>query len=166
MADSNLGDIIGEALESIKQLAGVNTIIGEPISAPGGTTIIPVSKVSMGFASGGLDIPAKAQKNGDGAAAKEAVQKKGKGFGGGGGTGLSVTPIGFLVVKADGDVQLLNIAASAAGTVGKNSVESIADLIERSPDIVSRFKDLFGGKDKEKEKVINADESKPSDETK
>lgn len=152
MSENNLADIIKNSLESIKGLAGVNTIIGDPINTPNGTVVIPVSKVSMGFASGGLDIPAKnVEKSKSAEPDKSAVKdSRGKSFGGGGGTGLTVTPIGFLVIKADGSVDMLNVTAPDAGS--KNPVESVADLIEKSPDIISRLKGVFAKKKEEEEK--------------
>ena len=94
MAESKLKEIIQTSLASIREVIDANTIIGEPIEIGNGsgTVIIPVSKVSMGYASGGVDYfgknvsPAENMSN----------------FGGGGGTGVSVSPVGFLVVKEDG----------------------------------------------------------------
>ena len=72
---SKLQDMIRTSLESIRAMVDANTVVGTPIQTPSGTTIIPISKVSVGYASGGLDFSSQtAQKN----------------FGGGGGTGLSV----------------------------------------------------------------------------
>ena len=66
-----------------------------------------------------------------------------KNFGGGGGTGLSITPVGFLTVKADGSVEMVNMNPAPAGTV-----EQIADVIERSPEIFAKIKAFFSKKDK------------------
>ena len=79
MSENKLSDIIGTSLEKIKALVDGETVIGNPIQTPNGTTVIPVSKISMGFASGGIDYTGK----------KAPVQN----FGGGGGTGVTVTPI-------------------------------------------------------------------------
>ena len=139
MANENkLQDIIQTSLESLRTLVDSNTVIGNAIQTPSGTTIIPVSKISMGYASGGIDY------NGKTTASKQN-------FGGGGGTGLSITPVGFLTVKADGSVEMVNISPSPAGTV-----EQVADVIERSPEIFAKLKAFFV-KDKKKK------DAKPED---
>ena len=135
-AANNLRGSLDSALESIKELAGTGTVIGDPITTPSGTVIIPVSKVSMGSATGGLDYGKKsAEKAPDG-------QKRpaGKSFGGGGGTGISVTPVAFLVVGPEGGVEMLSVGADVPPA---GPVESLASLIEKSPDILSRLRGVF-----------------------
>ena len=96
MANENkIPEIIRSSLDSIRSMVDANTIIGDPIEATGGTVIIPVSKISVGIASGGVDYNGKDQA--------PAMRQN---FGGGGGTGLTVTPMGFLVcdkVRWSGD---------------------------------------------------------------
>ena len=142
MAESKINDIIKVSLEKIKDIVGAETIIGAPITAAGGTTIIPVSKVAVGFASGGLDYDS--DKN----AAKDAKPSllKSANFSGGGGTGISVSPIGFLVVNKDGRVELLTVDNPNSG----DSIDKLVSVIERSPEIISKGKSAFSGKaDKE-----------------
>ena len=144
MAENNkLNDMIGVSLEKIKELAGTETVIGNPIYTPNGTLILPVSKVSMGFASGGIDYGQKKAEEG-----KES--KKPDRFGGGGGTGVTVTPIAFLIVSPDGKVELTPI------TTPKNidTVDKVAALIERSPDIIERLKEVLGKKKKTEGPVV------------
>ena len=133
MSENKLNDIIGTSLEKIRELADGETVIGNPITTPNGTTIIPVSKVSVGFASGGVDYTSakKSSPKGDYA---------GQNFGGGGGTGLTVSPVAFLIISPEGDVQLLPVTppSTQPGTVDK-----VTSLIERSPDIIAKIKDLF-----------------------
>lgn len=154
--ESNLGEIIKSSLANIKELAGTETVIGDPIVTSNGTTIIPVSKVSVGFASGGLDslnaskvssatTPAQKSDN----QKKESSNDKIKGFTGGGGSGISVTPMAFLVVHADGTVDLLNIAPN--GDSRPSAVESISALIERSPSILKKLKSVFSKKSADEE---------------
>ena len=129
MADNKLTEIIRSSLDGIKDLVDVNTVIGDPITTESGTTIIPVSKISVGYLSGGVDY-----------FSKKVTDPKQQNFGGGGGTGLSVSPVGFLVVTSDGKVELLNMS----NPTGKpDAVESISNLIEKSPEIVDRFKQVF-----------------------
>lgn len=122
MADQNkLQDMIRTSLESIRAMVDANTVVGTPITAAG-TTIIPISKVSVGYASGGLDFGSKASAE--------------KNFGGGGGTGLTVQPVCFLTVDAEGKVEIFPIAKDGPA----DSVERWADVIEKAPDILARVK--------------------------
>lgn len=155
--ESNIGEIIRNSLDSIREIADANTIIGEPISTPNGTTIIPVSKVSLGIASGGVDF--KNEKNGQNApAAQNGKKERPKSFGGGGGTGLSISPVAFLVISADGSVEMLNI--NNVDTRPNNIVESLTDMVERAPEIISKIKSVVGSKKSdESEDILGDDES-------
>jgi len=146
MADNKLSEMISSSLDSIRAIADSSTVVGDPIPTNNGTVIIPVSKVSLGFASGGLDyLP----KSGDG---KDATAKNSKMpapcFGGGGGTGVTVTPVCFLVVAADGSVSMMNISAPAAAVASgpAGTINSISSFAEKAPDIIARIKDLFAKK--------------------
>ena len=140
MNDSNkLSDIIRTALQEINSMVDSNTVIGNPITTANGTVVIPVSKVSVGFASGGIDYKGKADK--------ENAKPSDNNFGGGGGTGLTMSPVGFLVVKADGSVELLNINEPI---MQSDPVSQIVGLIEKSPDLIERIKAVIPKKDKEK----------------
>ena len=145
MAESKINDIIKVSLEKIKDIVGAETIIGSPIETAAGTTIIPVSKVAVGFASGGLDFNGKT-----GETVKDTHAKN---FGGGGGTGLSIAPVGFLIVDKSGKVDMLNTGVAES----KDILEQIANLLERSPDIVEKFKTVFQKKSAA-EKAAEADE--------
>jgi len=106
-------------LEKIKSMVDSNTIIGNPINMPDGTLILPVSKVSFGFASGGSDFPSKTSK---------------QLFGGGGGAGVSISPIAFLVVRGN-SVRMLQLADTS------NSVDRAIGMM---PEMVDKVADLFG----------------------
>ena len=95
MSDHPIDGMMNTTLEKIKQMVDVNSIVGDPITAPDGTIIIPISKISYGFASGGSDFPSKVQST------KEF-------FGGGTGAGISINPIAFLTIS-NGNVKLLLI---------------------------------------------------------
>lgn len=134
MANENkLQDIIKTSLENIRSMVDANTVIGNPINTESGTTIIPISKISMGFASGGLDYNGKDPK------ATTAGGSKPQNFGGGGGTGLSVVPVGFLIVSKNGDVNMINVGDK----VPNDPVEQIIDVIQRSPEIIDKIKAFF-----------------------
>ena len=109
---------------------------GDPIYTPNGTMILPVSKISMGFATGGLDFGKK----------KDDDAKK-RNYGGGGGTGVTVTPVAFLILSPDGKIDLIPV------TDAKNidAFDKVTALIERSPEIVKRLKDVLTKKKDEKE---------------
>ncbi len=130
--ENKIQDIIKTSLENIRSMIDANTVIGNPINTDSGTTIIPISKVSMGFASGGLDYNGKIVKP---TPAPTGAQN----FGGGGGTGLSVVPVGFLVVGADGSVSMINVGDK----VPSDPVEQIIDLVERSPEIIDKIVSLI-----------------------
>ena len=124
---SSVKDIITNSLEQIKTVIDANTVVGNQITTPSGTVIIPISKVSMGFASGGLDLP---NKNEGGS----------KNFGGGGGTGVTVSPLGFLVVTPDGKVEMLPMVQEKSGPI-----DQIAEILDRTPEIIDRVKSVFTG---------------------
>lgn len=140
MAELNkLNDLNKTSLDSIRSMLDVNTIIGEPINTANGTTIIPISKVSVAYASGGVDYN------------KKDAQAEGKAgglhFGGGGGTGITMSPVGFLVIGKDGNVNMLNVNNPTA--VANDPVSSVINLIERSPELIERVKEVFAKKDEE-----------------
>ena len=127
--------VMGVSMEKIREMVDVNTIIGDPISAANGTTIIPVSKVSFGFASGGSDLPTQAAEK----------------FAGGAGAGVTVKPVAFIVIKADGDVQLMGLGAKSS------PVEGIVDAI---PGVIEKIKGMVADKKSKKdEKSENNDEA-------
>ncbi len=128
MSEHPIQGLMSTAMQKIREMIDVNTIIGDPITTPDGTTIIPVSKVSFGFASGGSDLPAKVQK---------------ELFGGGSGAGITINPIAFLVVGG-GDVKLLQLSDGNTGAVGK--------AVEMVPDVIDKFSELFSKKDKSSKK--------------
>ena len=138
MAEENkLQEMIRTSLESIRAMVDANTVVGTPIQTPSGTTIIPISKVSVGYASGGLDF-----------STKNAQQKKN--FGGGGGTGLLVQPVCFLAVNAAGEVEVLPIAKDGPA----DPVERVADLIEKTPDIIGRIKRVLKKDKTDKDEIV------------
>ena len=126
--ENNIPEIIRSSMENIRSMFDANKVVGDPITTPQGTTIIPISKISVGIAASGFDYNPK----------KDA-QPRPQNFGGGGGTGLSVSPVGFLVVDASGAVDFINVNQKGA----PDPVDQIADLVERVPDIIARIKDLF-----------------------
>ena len=136
-------EMMGASIEKVKEIAGTETVIGDPIYTPNGTMILPVSKLSMGFASGGVDSTSKKQ------------EKPKTSFGGGGGTGVSVTPIAFLIVSADGKIDLVPITSPQ----NVDTVDKIAALIERSPEILENLKNVFKKDKKSAKKEESTEEA-------
>lgn len=124
-----IGSLMDTTMEKIKEMIDVNTIIGEPITSPDGTLIIPVSKVSYGFATGGSDLPTKKEN-------KDC-------FGGGSGAGVTIQPVAFLTVY-QGDVRLVSVDRDE-GTADK--------LVNMIPDVLKKVKGVF-----KKDKSESADD--------
>lgn len=110
-------------MSKIREMVDVDTVVGSPITTPDGIMIIPVSKVSFGFVSGGSDFPVK----------------ENSGFGGGSGAGVKVDPIGFLVVK-DGSVRMINIAPPAGTTIDR-IIEIVPVLFDRVEEFIDKRKE-------------------------
>lgn len=145
MAENKISDIIQTSLEKIRELVDAQTIIGEPIPTAAGTTIIPVSKVTMGFASGGIDYAPKSKE--------EKTAQNHSNFGGGGGTGVAVTPVGFLIVSPDGRVEMLSVSAPSAA----DPLDKISSILDRSPEILEKIKAVFTKKNKEEKSEKEAE---------
>ena len=101
-------------LHKIREMIDANTVMGTPVTTPDGTTIIPISKVSIGFGGGGSDF---------------ATNKGGNPFGGGAGGGVKVTPVAFIVVS-EGNVRMRPVA-QAANTTADRLVEMIPDTLDK-----------------------------------
>lgn len=134
MSEHAINGFMGISMEKIRSVVDANTMIGDPIHCADGTTVIPVSKVSLGFASGGSDIPTRT--------AKEY-------FAGGAGAGMSVKPVGFLVIQ-NGDVRLVQLSMNAdKGNVALNML----------PEIIDKIASLLPKKDKKPEEAAPAAEN-------
>jgi sporulation protein YtfJ len=124
-------NIMQTAMAEIKDMVDVNTIVGDPIISTDGATIIPVSKVSFGFVAGGGEYGTKANP-------QEAQSQNP--FAGGASSGISICPVGFLVVN-ENEVQLLSVG-------GKQMLEKVFETV---PKIITEFKNAFKDKSKEVE---------------
>ena len=109
-----LPNMMETTIQKIREMLDVNTVVGNPITTPDGVTIIPVSKVSVGFGGGGSDFTGKTGDNP---------------FGGGMGGGVKVSPGCFLVVK-DGNVRMLSVPAPANSTT-ERIVEMLPDTLDK-----------------------------------
>ena len=107
-------NMLENTLQKIREMVDVNSVVGQPIQTPDGVTIIPVSKVSVGFGGGGSDFTTKNNENP---------------FGGGAGGGVKVTPVCFLVIK-DGNVRMISIPEPANSTT-ERIVEMLPDTLDK-----------------------------------
>ena len=117
--------MIKSSIEGIKGFADIQATVGSAINTPSGVTVIPVSKVTVGFAGGGVDF---GQKKLSGS----------QSFGTGSGSGVSITPLAFLAIGKNGEIDLIRVTPDASA-----GVEKITALIEHSPEIIQKIKDTF-----------------------
>jgi sporulation protein YtfJ len=127
-----IGNLMEVTMSKIREMVDVNTIVGNPVQA-GEVTIIPVSKVSFGFASGGSDFATKNQPAG-----------KDNAFGGGSGAGVNIVPVGFLIVRGD-NVKMLPVAVPASSTADR--------VLEMVPEVVDKISEMIPKKEKKEEKT-------------
>ena len=139
--NQNIADTIRQALSEVRSMADSQTIIGEPINV-GETTLIPVSKVSIGVGIGG------------GTYGKDTPNNAGAG-----GTGLTVSPVAFIVVSKEGAVSMLNVgeSASASGSKIAGTVNDIDKALDNVPGIITKVKGMFK-KDKDEQETVTVQE--------
>ncbi|MCI9511140.1 MAG: sporulation protein YtfJ [Oscillibacter sp.] len=119
---SPLNDLMRSAMEKVREMADTNAIVGQPITTPDGVTLIPISRVSLGFGCGGGDY-GKVQP---------------RSFGGGSGAGVNIAPVAFLVIK-DGITRVLPVAVPPVSTVDR--------VVEMVPDVLDRVEKFFDKKE-------------------
>ncbi|WP_043934103.1 GerW family sporulation protein [Bacillus sp. EB01] len=153
MSEHPIQGLMTTAMESLKEMIDVNTIIGDPVETPDGSVILTVSKVGFGFAAGGTEFG-------------EGSQESGKHpFGGGSGGGVSITPIAFLIVNSQG-VKMLHL---------DESTHLLERILETAPQAVDKIQQMMSKKsqsgssdkqaqDKEKNKDSDKKKSKSDDE--
>lgn len=123
-----LSSMMQEGMDKVRAMVDTNTIVGEPINTPDGVTLIPISKVSMGFGGGGTTFGNKADP---------AAEKN---LGAGLGTGVKIEPVAFLIIK-DGYVRVMPVALPASSTADR--------IVEMVPDMVNKFGEFIGKKKSE-----------------
>ena len=139
MAEHPIQGLMNITMDKVRQMADANTIIGKPIKTDDGTTIIPVSRISLGFGTGGSDFDGKNSAN------KEL-------FGGGSGAGVSIRPVAFLVIK-DGMVRTVQLADPS------NSIDRALNML---PELVDKLVSLIP--DKKPEQPENAGPAQTTEE--
>ena len=115
---NNVEGLMGVSVEKIRELVDANTVVGTPIAMPDGVTLIPVSKVSYGFASGGSDLPSKSTAGL---------------FGGGAGAGINITPVAFISIR-EGQVNILPVVSKP------DTMDRVVSMV---PDVVDKLSDKF-----------------------
>lgn len=133
MNEHPIGEMMENVMGKIREMVDVSAVVGDPINTVDGMTVIPISKLSFGFASGGSDFTGKHQQSG---------QKNP--FGGGVGAGVKITPMAFMVVN-EGSVRLMTIEPPATTTLDR--------VVESAPEIIDKVKELFKKEAKKKEEV-------------
>lgn len=119
--ENKLNEMMTAAMDKVRNMADTNTIVGQPITTPDGVTLIPISKISVGFGSGGGDY---------GKPAKD-------GFGGAAAAGVKIDPVAFLIIK-DGITRVMPVAVPPVSTVDR--------IVEMVPDIMDKVEKYFDKK--------------------
>ena len=119
-----ISDLMATTMEKIRDMMDANTVVGKPIEA-GGVTVIPVSKISIGYGSGGSDFAQKNQK-----------PDHSNAFGGGAGMGVSITPVSFLIIK-DGNVRVVSVEQPAPTAV-ERVIEMVPDVVDKVGTVVNK----------------------------
>lgn len=147
MSEHPIESLMMTTMNSIENMVDVNTIIGEPIESNSGITIIPISKVSFGFAAGGSEFSGETMKEYNRKDKDEEIEYK-LPFGGGAGAGVSIHPVAFLVIQ-DKNVKLMSVEHDSC----------FDKLLEYVPDLIQKLNDMFNKTIQQKEyktnKIIN-----------
>ena len=123
-----LSDMMTSTMAKIKDMIDVNTVIGDPITTPDGVTLIPITKVSVGYGGGGSDF-----------VTKNYPANRDNAFGGGAGAGVTITPMAFVVIRGE-SVRMLPIAEPASTSVDR-IVEMVPDILDRVEALLRKQQD-------------------------
>lgn len=137
MAEHPIQGLMKTAMENIRNMVDVNTIVGDPVETPDGSVIMPISKVGFGFAAGGSEFTTEpgARHNGSQGTSVTEQAEVSMPFGGGSGGGISITPIAFLVVGAQG-VKIVPL---------DNQTHLFERLIDSAPQVVDKIQSMVKG---------------------
>ncbi len=122
MENNPIGELMQNTMENVRNILKVDTVVGDPIYTPDGITLVPISKISVGFGGGGVEFNSK--KAGE-------VRP----YGGGNATGVKIEPMGFLIIK-DGTVRMINVTPPA-----NNTVDRVIELVPQVMDRIDAFID-------------------------
>ena len=122
MENTNISSLMETTMNKIRDMVDVNTVVGTPITTPDGITVIPVSRISYAFATGGSDFRVKEKP----------------GFGGGNGAGVKIEPMGFLIVK-DGNVRMVGVTPPANNSIDR-AIEKAPELMDTIESVIKKRK--------------------------
>ncbi len=155
MSEHPIEGLMTTAMNSIKDMVDVNTIIGDPIETSNNTVIIPISKVTFGFASGGSEFKGETVDEYTKKDKEEAIQYR-LPFGGGSGAGVTINPIAFLVIQSN-NVKLMPV----------NHASSIDKLLDYMPDLIEKANNMMNrciqNKKEETQKIIKEMQKRSKD---
>ena len=123
-----INEVLNMTMAKLKEMIDVNTVIGTPITTPDGVTVIPISKVSLGFASGGSDFASKNQSTASGNC-----------FGGGSGAGINISPVSFLIIRGD-NVKILPANPMPGGPIDK-AIDLVPEIVDKVSNMVEKKKE-------------------------
>lgn len=136
MEEHPINEMMGLSLEKIREMADANTIVGTPITTADGTMLIPISKISFGFATGGADFGGREKQT---EKPDVTTTDRKSNFSGGAGAGVNITPIAFMVIAPDGNVRLMTIGAPASTALDR-AVDLIPDILQRVQNFIENLK--------------------------
>ena len=121
-----IGELMQTTMDNVRNILKVDTVVGDPIYTPDGSTLVPISRISVGFGGGGIELNMK-NANGN------------RPFGGGNATGVKIEPIGFLVIK-DGSIRMVNVTPPASNTVDR-LIDMVPQVMDRVDEFIARQKE-------------------------
>lgn len=123
---STIVELMNSTLSKLRDMVDVNTVVGDSVTTPDGTTIIPVSRVGVGFGAGGADWDSKGEK--------------GSTSGGGGGGGVTVTPVSFLVISPTGGVKLIPVDPVGGNSTLEKVIDAVPSLINTVEGLIEKYR--------------------------
>lgn len=133
MSENPIQALMKTAMESIKEMVDVNTIVGDAVQADDGTLVIPISRVTFGFAAGGGEFSGSCGTSSNSDEGEQQSQQNSKyPFAGGSGAGVTIQPVAFMVVAKE-NIRLMSVCPN-------NSVDKLIDLV---PDMVNKVNDFI-----------------------
>ena len=121
-----IGELMQTTMDNVRNILKVDTVVGDPIYTPDGITLVPISRISLGFGGGGIELNQKSSGGN-------------RPFGGGNATGVKIDPIGFLIIK-DGTIRMINVTPPASNTVDR-LIDMVPQVMDRVDEFIARQKE-------------------------
>lgn len=151
MAEHPIQGLMKTAMENLKEMIDVNTIIGDPVETPDGSVILTVSRVGFGFAAGGSEFGGNKPDESKASDGDRERKESKLPFGGGSGGGVSITPIAFLIVGSSG-VKVLHL---------DENTHVIDKILDSAPQTIERIQHMFKKNDKQKQNMNRQNQTPP-----